>query len=78
MKLGDHVDLNLSAGVPQQAVPGPADLDTSDFEEVTRSSYTDPLQLSASFNLRLFWDRTNGVRNNRLDLTGRLQTLQTL
>ena len=77
MKLGDHVDLYISVGVTKQAVPAPV-IDPTDFEEVTRSSYAEPLRLQSSFNLNFHWDRTNGARNNRLSLTGRLGSLSTL
>ena len=78
ISLGDHLDLNVAAGLTRQAVPGPLDLDPSDFEQVTRSSYADPLRLYTSFNLRLFWDPTNGARNNRLEFSSRLGNLASL
>lgn len=78
VQLGDHVDASFFFGVTKQAVPGPRMIDMEDFEEVTRSSYAEPLSLSASFNLNLHWDRTNGERNNRWSVTQRLGALGTL
>jgi hypothetical protein len=78
LQLGTHVDLDLGAGVTQQAVPGPADIDQSDFEQVKRASYAQPLSTWGNLNLRIHFDPTNGVRNNRfeagsdLDATGSL------
>jgi hypothetical protein len=78
VQLGDHVDVSFSVGVTKQAVPGPRSIDMEDFEEVTRSSYAEPLSLSAHFNLNIHWDRTNGERNNRWSVTHRLGALGTL
>ena len=58
----------------QQAIPGPAELDASDYEEVTRASYAQPLEVWGHFNLRFHWDATNSARNNRLDAWGDLGT----
>ncbi len=78
LKLGDHVDLNLSLGVTRQAIPGPASVDLGDYSTVTRLDYAEPLQIYSNVNLRLHWDNTNSARNNRfstgesLDATGNL------
>jgi hypothetical protein len=65
--LGDHLALWVSMGVTQQAIPGPADVDASSFEEVSRASYAEPLSLNSNLNLRIFWANTNGARNNRFN-----------
>jgi hypothetical protein len=76
--LGDHVDLQLSMGVTQQAIPGPGEVDASSYEAVTRASYAEPLHMWGNLNLELHWDNTNGAQNNRfeaaedLDPTGNL------
>lgn len=67
LTLGSHVDLALEAGVTQQAVPGPASLDESDFEQVRRASYAEPLKVDAALTLRVHLDPTNGARNDRFD-----------
>ncbi|MCA9679890.1 MAG: hypothetical protein H6708_27555 [Kofleriaceae bacterium] len=63
--LGAHVDLSLSLSVTERALPGPADLDESSYEQITRAAYAEPLSAYGSFNLRFHWDRTNGQRNDR-------------
>ena len=42
-------------------------IDPSDFEQLSRLSYADPLQVNGYFNVRIHWDRTNGARNDRFD-----------
>lgn len=74
LTLGDHVDLSLTVDATQQAIPGPAELDASDYEEVTRASYAQPLEVWGHFSLRFHWDATNGARNNRLDAWSDLGT----
>lgn len=74
LTIGDHVDLSLRVEATQQAIPGPAELDESDYEEVTRASYAQPLEVWGHFNLRFHWDATNAARNNRLDAWGDLGT----
>ena len=65
LMLGSHVELWVSAGVTQQAIPGPADVDASSFEAVTRADYAEPLRLYGNANLSFYWRATNGARNNR-------------
>lgn len=67
LTLGDHVDFSITIDATQQAIPGPADIDTSSYEEVTRASYAQPLEIRGFFNLRFHWDNTNSARNNRFD-----------
>jgi len=72
LQIGAHLDVDLSASVAKQAVPGPGVIDTGDFEAVTRASYAEPLQVSGSVNFQLHWDRSNADRNNRWQVTGTL------
>lgn len=65
LTLGDHVDLSFDVDATQQAIPGPASVDESSYEAVTRASYAEPLQLNGNVNLRFHWDNTNSARNNR-------------
>ena len=46
-------------------MPGPDDVDTSNFEAVTRASYAQPLEIQGFLKLKLHWDNTNSARNNR-------------
>jgi hypothetical protein len=78
IQVGDHVDLDVSLGLTKQAVPGPRDVDAENFEEVTRASYAEPLQVNGFFSIRLHWDRTNAQRNDRFDVSDRLGNLGTL
>jgi len=69
LQVGDHVDLSLGFSVAKRELPGP-DLDAidpSDYEQLSRLSYADPLQINGYFNVRIHWDRTNGARNDRFD-----------
>ncbi len=75
--IGDHVDVSTSLSVTKQAVPG-TEFDPSNFEEVTRASYAEPLRIFGSFNLNLHWDRSNPDRNNRWQVANELGGLETL
>ena len=68
-QLGDHVDLGLGFTVAKRELPGPdlALIDPDDYERLSRLSYADPLQINGYLNIRVHWDRTNGVRNDRFD-----------
>lgn len=70
LTLGDHVDLQLEFRATQQAIPGPSSIDTSDYEEVTRASYAEPLEMNGWINVRFHWDNTNSARNNRFETVG--------
>lgn len=67
LTLGDHVDLSFEAEATQQAIPGPSAIDASNYEEVTRASYAQPLEVQGWFRLRFHWDNTNSARNNRFN-----------
>jgi hypothetical protein len=47
--------------------PHPDEIDNADYELISRSSYAEPVSASGSFNVRVYWERTNGARNDRLD-----------
>ena len=76
--LGDHVDLRLSLGFTKQAIPGPASVDATDFESIKQANYAEPLQINGDFNIRLHWDATNGIRNNRFSSSAWLGELSNL
>ncbi len=78
LQVGSRVDLDLRVGVTQQAVPGPAAIDRADFEQVRRASYAQPLATWGNVNLRIHFDPTNGVRNNRFDAGSGLQATGSL
>ncbi len=69
VKVGDHIDLSFGFSVAKRELPGPNldAIDPSDFEQLSRLSYADPLQINGYFNVRIHWDRTNGARNDRFD-----------
>ncbi|MCE9573936.1 MAG: hypothetical protein K8W52_12375, partial [Deltaproteobacteria bacterium] len=68
MQLGPHVDLDLACSLTRRDVPGPADVDQADFAQLSRASYAQPLSMYGSVNLRLHFDRTNAIRNDRLEI----------
>lgn len=72
LQLGHRIDLSLSAGATYKAIPGPAEVDQSSYEEVTRASYAQPLELTGQLDLQIHWDPTSGARNNRFDAATRL------
>ena len=63
--INDYVDLELDVFATHQAIPGPASIDSSSYEEVTRASYAEPLSVFGYLSMRFHWDNTNGARNNR-------------
>lgn len=72
LTLGDHVDLSLSGGVTRQAIPGPAEIDTSSYEAVTQADYAEPLSVEGNLNLNVHWANTNGARNDRFRAASQL------
>lgn len=69
VQIGDHVDFTAGFSIAKRELPGP-DLDAidpSDYEQLSRLSYADPLQLNGYFSVRIHWDRTNGARNDRFE-----------
>jgi len=63
--VGDHVDFSLSLSIAKSELPGPAMIDESNYEEVIRASYAQPLSITGRLSIKLHWDRTNGAQNNR-------------
>ena len=63
--LGTHVDVNFGGGITRQAIPGPLDIDVSNYEQVAQANYAEPLSIRGNINIRLHWDPTNGIPNNR-------------
>jgi hypothetical protein len=46
--------------------PDPNAIDPSDYEQLSRLSYAEPLALTGTIGLTLHWDPTNGARNDRI------------
>jgi hypothetical protein len=69
IQIGNHVDLNLSLSITKRTFPAPdpAAIDPSDYEQLSRLSYAEPLSLAGTLGLTFHWDPTNGVRNNRIE-----------
>ena len=69
IKLGDHVDVGLTFSLTQRELPGPDmdALDPSDYAQLSRLSYAEPLSMNGSLQLTFHWDPTNGVRNDRIE-----------
>lgn len=64
IQVGAHIDLGLSMSVTKRALPEfliPED----DPEAIGRADYAQSLSVEGSVNIRLHWDATNGIRNNR-------------
>lgn len=70
IQLGARVDISFSFSVTKRELPGPleSELDPENYQQLSRLSYAEPLQMNGSFNVRIHWDRTNGQRNDRLDM----------
>jgi hypothetical protein len=69
LKIGDHVDLELSLQLNQREFPDPdpAAIDPSDYELQSRLSYAEPFSIGGTLSLNIHWDATNGVRNDRIE-----------
>ncbi|NVB84424.1 MAG: hypothetical protein HOV81_38980 [Kofleriaceae bacterium] len=69
VQLGTHVDLELSLSVTQRELPAPdpAAIDPSDYEQLSRLSFAEPLSITGAIGLTIHWDPTNGVRNDRIE-----------
>jgi hypothetical protein len=70
IQVGAHVDVSLAFSITKREIPGPDEslIDPTDYAQLSRLAYAEPLQLNGSFNVRLHWDRTNGQRNDRVDM----------
>lgn len=68
VQLGNHVDLDLSFSITQRTfpVPDPNAIDPSDYQQLSRLAYAEPLSLTGSLGLTFHWDPTNGARNDRI------------
>ena len=69
LKLGDHVDIGFTFSLTQRELPGPDmdAIDPSDYAQISRLSYAEPLSMNGSLQLTFHWDPTNGVRNDRIE-----------
>ncbi|HUS30838.1 MAG TPA: hypothetical protein VMZ53_20145 [Kofleriaceae bacterium] len=69
LQLGSHVDVNLSFSITQREFPAPDPnaIDPSDYAQLSRLSFAEPLQLNGSLGLSIHWDPSNGVRNDRIE-----------
>lgn len=67
-QIGTHIDLNLAFSITQRDLPKPDPnaIDPSDYEQLSRLSYAEPLALTGTIGLTLHWDPTNGARNDRI------------
>lgn len=65
-QLGDHVDVELSFEVGARGVPAPI-IPEDDLEAQGRASYAEPLFAQGNLTLKIHFDPTNGVRNNRFE-----------
>jgi hypothetical protein len=67
-KLGGHVDLDLSFSITKRQIVAPdANLiDPMNYAQLSRLSYAEPLAMTGFLNITVHWDRTNGLRNDRL------------
>ncbi len=68
IQIGDHVDINLAVSITQRQLPAPDPnvIDPTDFAQLSRLAYAEPLAMTGSIGLTFHWDPTNGVRNDRL------------
>lgn len=68
IQLGDHIDLALSFSITKRELPAPdpSVIDPSDFQQLSRLQFAEPLSMNASFRLDFHWDATNGQRNDRI------------
>jgi hypothetical protein len=68
IQLGARVDLSMSFSITKRALPAPdeREINPEDYAQLSRLSYAEPLSMSGTFTFKLHWDRTNGVRNDRL------------
>lgn len=65
IQLGDHVDLALDGSITRRELPAFA-IPDDDPQAIGRAEYAEPTAIDGSVSVRLHWDATNGVQNNRL------------
>jgi hypothetical protein len=64
IQLGDHVDLAFELAVTKRELPE-FQIPEDDAEAIGRAEYAQSLSVFGFANIRVHWDATNGVRNNR-------------
>jgi hypothetical protein len=68
-KLGGHIDVDFSFTITQKQIVAPDEtmIDPKNYyAQISRLQYAEPFSISSSLNLSIHWDRTNGLRNDRL------------
>lgn len=67
LQLGGHVDLNVSLSVTSRELPAPDEalIDPSDYAQLSRLAFAEPLAIYGSLNVTIHFDRTNAARNDR-------------
>jgi len=67
IQIGDRIDLSFSFSITKRELPAPDEslIDPSDFQQLSRLSYAEPLSMNGSLDITIHWDRTNGARNDR-------------
>jgi hypothetical protein len=67
LKIGGHIDLTASFSITKRELPppDPAAIDPTNYAEISRLSYAEPLALAGSLYITIHGDRTNGARNDR-------------
>lgn len=65
IQLGDHVDLALDGSVTRRELPA-FEIPLDDPQAVGRAEYAEPTSIYGAVSVRLHWDATNGVQNNRM------------
>lgn len=68
VQIGRRIDLDVSFSITQRTfpVPDPDAIDPSDYQQLSRLAYAEPLSLTGSLGITFHWDPTNGVRNDRI------------
>ncbi|MDB4958472.1 MAG: hypothetical protein JWO36_6041 [Myxococcales bacterium] len=69
IQIGNHIDVNLAFSITQRQLPAPDPnaIDPSDYAQLSRLSYAEPLAMSGTVGFTIHWDPTNGDRNNRIE-----------
>lgn len=69
IQLGSRIDLNLSVSITQRELPAPdmSQIDPSDFAQLSRLQFAEPLSITGSIGISIHFDPTNGVRNDRIE-----------
>ncbi|MEO7734530.1 MAG: hypothetical protein ABIY55_26480, partial [Kofleriaceae bacterium] len=67
-QLGGHVDLHLAYSIIKREMPAedPGQINPEDYAQLSRLMYAEPLAMTATINVSIHLDRTNGERNDRL------------